>query len=560
MGVPVCLALVVSLGACDPGPVEGTTATPPGEDATEDIERVAGEVLLGNEVVCEDPAAREQRPLNVADLGEDWAAQEKQDQPQHKLAASGLSIHDFDGDGLFDVYLPQRGPDQLWLRGAGGTLDEVSATHLPTGSTEGDSVAAIGADYDDDGDIDVFLAAMDGASVLLQNDGTGVFSDVSEEAGLSMGEADATGAGWGDLDGDGDLDLALSLSVGCDDDDTAGGGNVASALLLQDGGVFTDSTLERIVDPIERQLTRVVPLFDAEGDGDLDMYFIGDFQATSTCLEANALRVQDGGVFEPAQTFSGIEIQMAGMGVAIGELNQDGLPDVVLSDLGRLTYFESIDVLQWADAFKLRFGDLGDPGRTNSWGLELQDFDNDGDDDLYVGFGPVPILPTGDEAPDTELEQPPPERDALYLRDGEEMFADVASEWGIDREGSTRGVLAVDWNQDGWLDMARRSLGGEAEIFEAACGAGHWLRIRLEQPPPNRQAIGARIEVIWEERTWTEWTFAGGQSLYASRDPEVHVGLGEAEVVDLRITWPNGTVTEVSDVATNRLVQIRRLE
>ena len=103
-----------------------------------------------------------------------------------------------------------------------------------------------------------------------------------------------------------------------------------------------------------------------------------------------------------------------------------------------------------------------------------------------------------------------------HQNDWDQMYHD---EWGMDHLGNTRALLTVDWDGDGWLDLARRSLDGPASLALSTCGSGHWLTIHLDQPAPNVDAIGAVVEVLGPGRTWTEWVQAGGHSLFASREP-----------------------------------------
>lgn len=522
---------------------------------------VAIELVAEQGPSCADPGARSDGPFVQAELGAAWRAQEHPEEAEEKLAGAGLTIVDVDGDGRLDIYLPQDGPDQLYLQAEDGTLVDRSETHLPRASLGGGTVAAIGGDPDEDGDIDLFVAVVGGPNVFLQNTGAGLFRDASEDVGVPAHDHDTTGAAWGDLDGDGDLDLLLSQSIRCQDGDTAAPPDLPPVLLLWEDGRFEDATQRLRPEPLVRMLTRVAPIFDADSDGDQDAYLIGDHQYGHECLAPNTLMLQEGDAFVAPDTFTGIEVEMAGMGIAIGELNGDGRPDLVLSDDDTLKLYESVGSLEWSDSYQLRVGGLGHDDRVSSWGLELQDLDHDGDDDLFVGFGPVPGVPLDGETPDTGgAVDVPDQPDALYVQQADGSFVDSAEAWGIAGWTSTRAVLAVDWNDDGWLDLARREIGGPAELYLARCGTGRWLVIELEQPPPNREAIGAMVEVMADRRTWTEWTFAGGQSLYASRAATVHVGLGEVHEVDLRITWPDGKVSLAQDIQADQRLHIRRLE
>ena len=182
------------------------------------------------------------------------------------------------------------------------------------------------------------------------------------------------------------------------------------------------------------------------------------------------------------------------------------------------------------------------------------DYDNDGDEDLYVASGFLA------DDPELDLEKQP---NVLLRNDGDGSFTDVSETSGADDPGYGRGAVYLDYNNDGCLDLYVANLGTSAEsaqhakLLENRCDWGNsWLVIRTVGTASNRDGIGARITVVAGEKTQIREVSAGGSNNSQSMLP-VHFGLGKAEMVDsVQVRWPSGTVQTLRDVAVNQRITI----
>ena len=222
MNRSVLIALCLASLRCTPLPsipdpkdsvLESDTETTDTEDTdTEDTDADSpanASYTLSNPIVCDDPSLREDLgPLFSPDLGDDWSNQLFDPSHDSLFLGSGAATIDVNGDGLLDLFLP--GPDtvQLFLqsRGVHGDLSYHSA---PLPEVEADrAVSATVADVDGDGDMDIFVARHRRPNLLLINDGSGVFSENAQQAGVAGGDEErGVATSWADMDLDGDLDL-----------------------------------------------------------------------------------------------------------------------------------------------------------------------------------------------------------------------------------------------------------------------------------------------------------------------------------------------------------------
>ena len=191
----------------------GCTRSSDTEDTDTDVVEPVVRLVEGTPVVCSSPSAP--GDLQVADLGPDWAAQGFGEESGDPLAAAGMTIIDLTGDGLLDIYLPQIGMDQIYVGQPDGSLVDESSSRLPS-LLSSPSNTGTAADVDGDGDQDLFVARKGGDHVLLVNDGSGVFTDGTEAAGLDRQGWPVAGGSFGDMDGDGDLDLFRITFRTCD--------------------------------------------------------------------------------------------------------------------------------------------------------------------------------------------------------------------------------------------------------------------------------------------------------------------------------------------------------
>jgi hypothetical protein len=536
------------------GPVDSGN----GDDTAEPTPHVGATLTEGEAVICADPGARELGPVYTPDLGPDWASQPVTSPSTDPLAAGGMTVADLTGDGRMDVYLPHVGADQLFVGQPDGTLADESDVRLATDGIPS-ATAAAAVDIEGDGDLDLFVTTSIGENRLLINDGAGNFIDGTTAAGLSeQGWPGAQGV-FGDMDADGDLDLFVVTYRNCDasiaiDPENPWTDTPQALWENQGDGTFIDVS-ERIADhPGIGGRFRAAAWIDVDADQDLDLHIVSDRGFSSDCMLSNLLYRNDDGSFADAADEMALGIRMEGMGLGIGDLNEDGTPDFVMSDMQRVWMVESDSTGSWYDSTLVRGLDFDSEARDrwSGWGTELADLDNDGDLDLYVSFGGLSDAPGGFMNP---MSQP----DMLFLQESSGTFTEVAADWGVDDSASNRAVVTVDINGDGWLDLGRRTINGDAAFSMSRCGDAAWLKVYLEAPEPNPRGVGAVVLVRTGDRTQRRWLTVGGTGLQSSTEIVAHFGLGDAESVDLlEVQWPDGTVSQFTDVGTKRSVVVAR--
>ncbi len=511
-------------------------------------------------VSCPDPGLREAQPMELADMGADWGEQDWY-YPREEVAGAGVTVAELTGDGLYDIVLSHWGEDQLFVAQPGGGYADETAARWPASPARTASVTAV--DIEGDGDLDLFICAIDSADTLLINDGSGHFSDGTAAAGLDVRDRRCMGATFGDMDGDGDLDLFAADYLWCalDLEDPE---NYQDCVELPDGvtepqslwenrgdGTFADVSDRLPRSVLVESMMHSAAWLDADGDGDLDLYLVNDYRDFIPWATENRLYLNDGsGQFAAAPELNA-DVRVASMGLGVGDLNGDELPDLLISDEFKITLLESLGGAGWAESALARGLEVdGSIGRTAGWGTALADLDNDGDLDAPMVFGVI-YADTLEES----LDQP----DAIYLQGDDGRFVEVGERWGFYNPGQSRSLAVLDVDGDGWLDLLRGALDGPAELYRARCGAESWLTVHLRDGPPNAYGIGAAVRVEAGGRSQIRWVMAGGTSLHTSLQPLAHFGLGASDVVDaVEVRWPDGALSRYEDIAARQEITIRR--
>jgi enediyne biosynthesis protein E4 len=480
---------------------------------------------------------------------------------------AGATFLDYDGDGHLDIYLvngcwheevsDSRGrtlrgklTNTLFHNKGDGTFADVTKT-AGVGH-QGFGAAASSADYDLDGDADLYVLNY-GPNVFYRNNGDGTFTDVTEETGLGDPHWSLSGA-WFDYDGDGDLDVYVGNYLQYDRGKfrdyypAAGYPGPLSYAGQQDtmyrnngDGTFTDVTQEAgFVNPDGRAMSATIA--DLNGDGKLDVYVAND------AMENYFYRNLGEGRFVEDGLVTGLSFGEAGQGVSsmgptTGDVDRDGRIDVYIPDMGygclmlnRGEFFED-----WTARSRLAIV----CGQYTGWGGALFDYDNDGYLDVFISNG--------------NAHHEYSEEDVLMHNDGKGVFTDVARRSGqyFSEKYVGRGTAYGDYDNDGDLDLLVNNLNDVPRLLRNDGGnASHWLAVVPRLAGGKLDAVGARVSVTTGKLLQVRELNAVTGYLSQS-DPRAYFGLGEADKVDrIEILWPNGKTATLSDVAADQILTV----
>ena len=496
-----------------------------------------------------------------------------------KMNGSGGAWLDFDIDGDWDLYLVNcQGEDNitnsLYENLGNGKFIKVNNSGT---EDDGEGMAVSIADYNNDGYPDIFITNY-GNFKLLRNNGNKTFSNISETA-FPGGIKDwwYGGSTWGDYDLDGDLDLYVSGYVDFSRRPQYTSlrfpmdfGGLPNTLYRNNGNeTFTDVTpsISVLTDASRKSMQAIFHDFNEDGFPDL-------FVANDT--DANGFYLNRGdGTFKIFSGPSGLSTTDGSMGVAIGDMNKDGLTDLVYTN-----YAAEVNTLAYLiDNISANDGKLRNAVFTHSfdspmvhklswpkisWGPGLFDFDNDGDLDLFFANGHLNSV-SGDNR----------QSNLLFENDGKGYFADITSNSGVLSTGKRihRGALFADYDNDGKVDIYVTVNGQQVEdgkgnnVFDANQGKGilfhnetstknNWLKIRLEGRVSNRDGFGALVSVFINNDEYKQ-SLISGQGYFSSNAKELYFGLKDANKVDrIDVSWPSGIKQTFRDIPTKQTIYI----
>ena len=492
---------------------------------------------------------------------------------------AGAVVFDFNTDGFQDIYVTSNnGPNALYRNNGDGTFSEVAAAAGVDDPGGGTSNGGCAADYDNDGDPDLFVSHF-GRSRFYRNNGNGTFSNVTARSLGRVNRFDrTTGCAWGDYDLDGHLDLVVVNHLRLSANVAIFGPpievvrqhpdflSIHDPLILYHNngdGTFTD--VSRLLgDPSGPTMTG--PLgnlwgagfqpgwVDYDNDADLDLYVVNDFGGD---LQPNVLWRNDGPGPDGAWEFtdvsksSGAEVEIFGMALAVGDYNLDGFFDLFMTNVGQNMLLTNKGDGQGFDISTVEAGagvGLTAQGLRVAWGTFFFDYDNDRDEDLYVVSGFLNA---------SNIDNPEDQPNVLLRNNGDGTFTDISPGSGAEDPGVGRGGVFLDYDNDGCLDIFLSNLRQKARLLRNLCDSGNnWLEIELEGTDSNRDGIGARITVVAGTSTQMR-EIAAGSSQMGQNMLQAHFGLGPALLADrVSIRWPSGKVQVLENVAVNQRVTI----
>ena len=508
-----------------------------------------------------------------------------------EIMAPGVGVLDYDNDGDLDVYFVQgqmlgaetttsnaalsppgsvRPAGRLYRNDLQVHADGTRALRFTDVTTEsgiearGYGMGMATGDVDNDGLVDLYLTAF-GRNQLFRNKGDGTFTDVSRPSGTDD-DGWSVSASFVDYDRDGWLDLYVGNYLRYETEtatecfSTTGGRDYCAPQVHrpqpdrlyrnQGHGRFVDVTTTALVGRAVGAALGVVTA-DFNNDGWLDIYVANDGHENQLWMNQRDGTLINTGLLSGTALNADGETE-ASMGVDAGDFDNDGDEDLFMAHLTDQT--NTLYVNDGTALFEdqsARSG-LGPPSFSyTGFGAGWFDFDNDGWLDVLVANGLVRDLDEGASDP-----FPYAQRNQLFRNLGTGRFEEVTAQAGeiFDVPAVGRGAAFGDIDNDGDVDVLVGNDNGPARLLLNQVGSRHhWLGYRLAGKQSGRDVLGARVEVVRDDGP-TLWRRARADGSYASaNDPRVHVGLGEAAGVSrVRVHWPNGAVEEWFNVSVDR--------
>jgi hypothetical protein len=482
--------------------------------------------------------------------------------------AAGLALFDYDGDGYVDVYFlngaPLRGtkaevpPTNALYRNEGGWKFTDVTEKAGVGDT-GFGLGVAAADYDNDGDQDLFLNNY-GPNVLYRNNGDGTFTDVTEEAGVRGGHRVGAGACFLDIDADGHLDLYVANYVqftydthvvhfedGFPEYMTPRAYPAEPDLLYRNNGngTFTDVSMESgIAEQAGTGMGMVCADYDK--DNDTDVFVLNDVAGNFFFENDGSGRFEEVGLpIRAAYNVSGETL--ASMGVDCGDYDNDGWLDFFMTSYqGEMpVLYKNMGNGLVKDVTSLAGAGDGAYPYVN-WGIGLVDFDNDGDRDLFLACGHLQDkIHLYDDTTAYRV------RNVLLMNTGEGKYVNVSDACGdgLLPEFSSRGAGFDDLDNDGDVDVVVLNSRQQPTILRNESeNQNHWIQIRLRGVSANRDGVGAQVTVVAGDLTQIDEVHSGRgyQSHWGTR---LHFGLGKRDRVDrIEVRWIGGGTDVWEDV------------
>ena len=497
---------------------------------------------------------------------------------------------DYDRDGRVDLLFLNGAPSPDHVRrdpasfnrlfrntGGGRFVDATEGSGLSGEGIRGYPQGVAVGDYDNDGYPDVLVTNY-GDNVLYHNERNGRFKDVTAAAGVAMPRHPLkASAAFFDYDGDGWLDLfvthyfdwtlARQADVWCGRRepghriycDPGVFEPLPNALLRNNGdGTFSDVSEQAGLSG-QKGKGMGVAVADYDGDGRMDVFVTND--RVPHFLYRNA----PGGRLEQVAFEAGVAANesgevVSGMGCDFADFDDDGWPDIVLTDLARDVF--NLFVNQRKGFFVDRSFPSGLAAASmahSGWSTKLVDVDGDGGRDIFVA---------GSHVVDNVALYSPAARYHegcfLFRNAGEGRVEDLSERVGPDlaTPGAWRGVAVADLDDDGAPEIAVSRLNGTAALFVRKGGpARHWLGLDLEGRRSNRDGVGARVRVGLPSGRTLHAHVTTANGIYSASDRRLLFGLGEQTAVEqVEITWPSGTVQRLARPAVDRVMHVVEAE
>jgi enediyne biosynthesis protein E4 len=498
----------------------------------------------------------------------------------------GVALLDYDNDGRLDVFLtngariadpmpdgghPDKADPKFWNRlyrqtPDGTFVDVTEKAHLTGMPQNRYGMGAAVGDYDNDGFEDLYLTNY-GANTLYHNNGDGTFTDVTDHAGVAAAGWSAS-AGFFDYDNDGRLDLFVTRYVDwsfqnnhycgerrpgyrsyCHPDNYEG----ATDLLYHNNGdgTFSDvSERSGIAKSVGKGLG--VSFADYDNDGFVDIYVAND------SVQSFLFHNNGDGTFAEIGLLAGVGFNedgktFAGMGVDFADYDNDGRPDIFVTDLSNERY--RLFRQNPDGTFRDVTNSTGVGGATqlfSGWSTRFFDYDDDGWKDLFVAQGHV--MDTIDKtAPNLKYLQSP-----LLLRNKSGQFEPVDAGEALEQQWAGRGAAFGDLDNDGDVDIVLSNVGQRAVILRNEGGnRNNWLQIRTVGTTSNRDGIGCRVKVVSASGATQYFTITTAVGYLSASEGRLTVGLGRDSDALVEIRWPSGAIQRFAAAKAGQVLTAR---
>ena len=444
----------------------------------------------------------------------------------------GVSFADFDNDGWDDItYASENGVDLYFFKNNNGVYNLVTFNGI---SNTSKAKQVIWVDYDNDGDKDFFVTAIEGKNAFYSNDGEMNFTDISSTIGIFQTDLFTYGASFGDIDNDGDLDLFISNRSPEDH----------NYLYRNDSGIYVDITGTSGIS-LEGQLSFCSIFFDYDKDGLQDIYVSNDKEENINRLYKNL----GDGVFQDVSESSNAGVDVSAMSTTLGDFNNDGWFDIYITN----TPFSQVSSIQGNVLLK----NNGDGTFTNvatetgtsfdsvGWGSVFLDADNDGLLDIYV---------SSSENGNGSLIS-----SAFYHQQDDETFT-IPQDIGFNtdlRESYTNAI--GDINNDGKPEIVVGNDTDNNFLWQNnTLNENNWLKVKLEGVVSNKDGIGNTIEINVDGQSQYRYTLAGEGYLSQNSFYEFF-GTGLSNLIDyVKVTWTSTGATETfNNIEANQSITIK---
>jgi len=485
----------------------------------------------------------------------------------------GAASFDYDNDGYEDLYIVGgQNPDGLFRNDGNGSFTDMSElTDIATITNSSMTTSVITGDIDNDGIREIFIGTIGTSgtnfeslqpNILLKyNPVTSTYVDITESS-LISDISFCMGAHFFDADLDGYLDLYLVNYVSVPSTIQNGGEVVGfdhecyqNKLYINNGnGTFSDKTIAYGLD--QEACSLAATSSDLDWDGDLDLIVANDF---GKWLTPNQMFQNQGKEipFLNISQESNTNAQMYGMGIAVGDYDEDLDLDFYVTNIGENAFFENSGNMVFqeiAEEKNIQNATTESGLFTTGWGAMLEDFDNDSHLDLFVSNGYVYSVVDIDD-----LEQ----NDELYLGNSDQTFEKVTPECGINFLGPSRGALTGDWNYDGHLDLITITnerlspdINNSINYYTNKTSDNNWLRIKMTGTESNKDAYGSKVILYADNRALLREN-RGGSSHASQSSSSLHFGLAQIQEIDSMIVyWPSGLKETYLDLEINNYHEI----